>query len=499
MIQRILTLSFALCAALSPMAQTEQASQRCATPAHFSPWLSTYLDNPQNHSGARGAEEIIYLPLAIHTVADNQGEGHYPITKIFESICQLNEDFEPYNIQFYLDGDINRINRSIYYDHDNFSDGFKMMQSNKKSLAINAFIVNSAPSNACGYWHPSSDAIAVIKNCMGKSGHTLTHEVGHWLSLPHPFFGWEGKTYDGGLETPLFHSVNGNDTLFIESVGGENCDRAADKFCDTPPDYLSVGWSCNSDNLSATILTDPNGQTFRSDGKNYMSYSSDACQSQFSPHQVEAMRAYADFAKGFYVNKDPLIQPVFSDPVVQVYPTPGEQIHYENVELEWEHHVNATNYLVQISRFSFFASVDYEFLVESNVAVVGSLPVDKNYFWRVKPYNPFDICTDFTDMGGFSTYDITDIEEIAPSNFVEIYPTYVTAAHPQINLSFTFRDVLRTRLDMYNSAGQMVQADILPNPGHSLHKLRLDGLSAGMYFLKVSTEKGVLVKKISVQ
>lgn len=484
---------------LGIQAQTDVASQRCATPAHFTPWLADYLENPSKRSPARSADEIIYLPLAVHTVADNNGDGHYPTTKIFESICQLNDDFLPYNIQFYLDGDINRINRSIYYEHDNFSDGFKMMQSNKKSLAINLFVVNSAPSNACGYWHPSADAIAVIKNCMGKSGHTLTHEVGHWLSLPHPFHGWEGKTYDPEKETPEYHGINGRDTLFVESVGGDNCDRAADKFCDTPPDYLSAGWSCNSENLSATILTDPNGQTFRSDGRNYMSYSSDACQSQFSPDQADAMRAYADFAKSFYINKDPLIQDVFADPVIQVYPNPGEQLHYESIELEWEHHVNATHYLVQISRFSFFASVDYEFLVESNIAQVGTLPVDKNFYWRVQPFNAFDVCGDFTDMGGFATFDVTDIEEVAPSNFVEVYPTYVTMSRPEVNLAFSFRDILQTDISVYNSAGQIVKHDRLPNPGHSLHQLNVSRLGAGMYFLKIATSKGVLIKKISVQ
>jgi hypothetical protein len=167
--------------------------------------------------------------------------------------------------------------------------------------------------------------------------------------------------------------------------------------------------------------------------------------------------------------------------------------------LEWEHHVNATHYLVQISRFSFFASVDYEFLVESNIAQVGSLPVDKNFYWRVQPFNAFDVCGDFTDMGGFATFDVTDIEEVAPSNFVEVYPTYVTISRPEVNLAFAFRDILQTNLSLYNSAGQIVKHDRLPNPGHSLHQLDVSSLSAGMYFLKIATSKGVLIKKISVQ
>ena len=475
------------------------ADQGCGTPGDYPEWLAGYLANDHNFH-ARNADEVIYLPLAVHTLGDDKGEGHYSILKIFESICRLNEDFEPFNIQFFLKGDVNRINRSRYYEHDNFSDGFQMMQSYKKTLAINTFITASAPSDACGYYHPSADGIVVIKNCMGGSAHTWTHEIGHWLSLPHTFSGWEGKDYDPKDETPLFHGVSGRDTIFVESVSGKNCHKAADRFCDTSPDYLSIGWNCRSESSESLIVQkDPFGDDFRSDGSNYMSYSTDNCQSQFSLGQIDAMRAYIDFAKNFYVDQGLPFNDVAPVPVGISFPLDDDKIHYQSVDLEWQHHPNATHYLVQISRFSFFAVIDYEFVVEGNKIDIGDLPVDKKYYWRIMPYNPYDFCGEFTDAGGFSTYDITAIEEIDASNGVEIYPTLLQKNISDLFIQFDFQEILTTRVTLYDVTGSLVMQRTLENPGRQLVELAAHQLPAGMYLLTIATARGNLVKKISVQ
>lgn len=469
----------------------------CATAGEYPEWLAAYLENPA-HQNARSADDLLMLPITFKSVGNSEGEGHYPTLKIFESLCRLNKDFEPYNIQFYLKGAIEKINRDLYYDHDNFSDGFKMMQSNKDPLTINVFITNDAPSNACGYFHPSADAIVVIKNCMGGSGHTLTHEVGHWLSLPHTFAGWEGMNYDPGEETPLFLDVNGNDTIFVEGANGENCDRAGDRFCDTPADYLSIGWNCSGNKESLQVLKDPFGNDFRSDGTNYMSYSSDACQSKFSVMQVDAMRAYIDFARSHYVFSGFQLGDVNTDPMSSVYPQPSDKVHYQGIELEWNHHPNATRYLVQISRFSFFAAIDYEFIVSGNTVNIGDLTVDKNWYWRVKPYNDFDLCGDFTDFGGFQTFDITDVEEISPNNGVNIYPNLVARNQP-INMVFEFNEILPTKVQLYNIGGQVLQDFDIPNPGRQTIQIESGNLARGMYILRLSTAKGQLTKRLTVQ
>ncbi len=471
------------------------ADQGCATPGDYPEWLAGYLDSDHRFT-ARGSNETVYLPIVVHTLGEDNGDGHYPTLKIFESLCRLNADFEPYNIQFYLKGDIDRINRTRYYQHSSFSDGFSMMRSYNRTLAINTYITSEAPSDACGYYHPSGDAIVVVKNCMGGSAHTWTHEIGHWLSLPHTFSGWEGIDYSPNDETPLYHGISGRDTLFVESVAGKNCHKAADRFCDTPPDYLSYGWNCNDEII---VQKDPFGSDFQSDGKNYMSYSVDACQSEFSHEQVDAMHAYIHFAKGFYVDQGTPYHDVSPIPVSINHPQDDDKIHYQGINLEWQHHPNATHYLVQISRFSFFAVIDYEFIVEGNNIDIGDLPVDKKYFWRVMPYNPYDFCGEFTEAGGFATYDITAVEEIDASNGLEIYPTLLSKNGPALKLQFDFQEVLSTRVMLYDATGLVLIQRELPNPGRQLVELPAQDLPAGMYLLTIATPRGSLAKKISIQ
>lgn len=470
----------------------------CATTNEYPEWLEGYLNNP-NRPKARNADEVVYLPMTIHSLGKTDGTGHYPTLKIFESLCTLNEDFAPYNIQFYLKGDIEKINRDLYYNHDNYGDGTRMMRTYNDPLTINTYITDNAPSNACGYFTPSEDAIVVRKQCMGAAGHTWTHEVGHWLSLPHTFYGWEGRTYDPTEETPEFLRINGRDTTFVETALGNNCRKAGDRFCDTPPDYLSLGWSCNGTFQSVQVQKDPFGIDFRSDGSNFMSYSSDACQSKFSEDQTEAMHAYIKQNKSFYVNDNFPIGKVSEDPMTFVSPADGEQVHYQSIKLQWNHHPNATHYLINISKFSFFVTIDYEFIVEGNSFNIGDLPVDKTWYWRVKPYNPYDVCSGFWEAGGFTTYDVTAIDEINESNRLEIYPTLIGAGTGTINIDFEFSDLLNVEVDVYSATGQILKRQLFANPGRSLQQVDVEGLSAGLYIIKIATEKGSLLKRITIQ
>jgi hypothetical protein len=494
----ILTLAYSVYFLALAWGQSEVAIQGCATPGEYHPWLDTYHQSiKQFHQ--RSGVEILYLPLTIYSVGNTKGEGHISTIKIFESICQINQDFEPYNIQFYLKGDIKKINRDSYYDHDNFSEGRKMMTSYRVTATVNCFITNSAPSDACGYYHPSAEGIVVIKNCLGLNGHTWTHELGHWLSLPHTFYGWEGTTYDSNSKTPDYLKINGFDTTYVERVDGTNCQKSADRFCDTPPDYLSLGWSCNGNNESNVVLKDPRGENFRSDGSNYMSYSLDACQSKFSLDQVDAMRSFLQFVKSNYVNQDILIQDVRGSNIQLNYPVNNEKVHYKTVKLEWNHVVNATKYLVQISRFSFFATIEYEFIVEANSLTISELPNDRRWHWRIKPFNPYDFCPDFSEPESFTTEDATYTEEIDANNSVDVFPTLVSRTNPQVNVQFYFSDILPTQVQLISPAGITMWKEKLPNPGNLNYALSVSDLSAGIYFLQILTESGQLIKKITIQ
>ena len=94
----------------------------------------------------------------------------------------------------------NYIGKTSWNNHPDYSDGEDMMHQNNFSNRINCYLVAN-PAGNCGYYTYSGDAIALSKNCISPSQHTWAHELGHYFSLPHTFFGWEGLTYDSKKTT----------------------------------------------------------------------------------------------------------------------------------------------------------------------------------------------------------------------------------------------------------------------------------------------------------
>ena len=462
----------------------------CATVMHQDHWLTKHIGQfgKKNRTGVTP----IHLPIYFHLLGTDEGEGHYSITKIYESMCRLNADFKPYDIQFYLAGSIDKINRSRYYDHDNFGDADRMMDTYNKGQVINVYITNSAPEDACGYWLPGADAITVIKNCMGSSGHTLTHEIGHYLSLLHPFNGWEGKSYNANEPTPLFHGILGRDTLYVESVTGKHCDQAGDLICDTGPDYLSLSWECDGTSLSLQKQVDPFGSDFKSDGSNFMSYSIDQCQSKFTATQVEIMHTFANSVKSFLINLIPEEAEVSRDPITNMLPRNGTKIEHQSIELSWDAPSNATEYLLQISRFSFFAVIDYEFVVTSNIINIGDLPVDKKYYWRVLPINAFDQCADFSVAeGGFETAFSTHTLALTSDQFVTVTPTLLTNQDPRVKISLSLHSTQRLQVELRDLYGRALDARHIMNPAKQEIYFHMDQYPPGPYILSFQSESGL--------
>ncbi len=468
----------------------------CATHGDHPEWHLAFQQAPKDF--ARN-NEVIYLPVTVHSVGRDDGTGHLPVSRIYESFCRLNADFEPYGIQFFLKDEIQKINRTLYFSHSSFSDGARMMSTFRKPLTINTFITDSAPSNACGYWHQSTDGLVVIKNCMGPNATTWTHEVGHFLSLPHTFRGWEGVTYKADSIPASFHRIVGRDTLFVETADGSNCHKAGDRFCDTPADYLSFAWNCNNKRESFLVQRDPVGKDFRSNGTNYMSYSTDNCQGDFSAEQAQAMRNFIAFAKSAMVSRAIPIGPVSLDPMVASSPLDGESVRHQGIELQWEHQINATQYLVQISRFVHFAVVDHEFLVSgTNKFNIGDLP-ERTWHWRIKPLNPYDGCAGTTYMGSFRTVAITNTDEISGNNALTVFPTLLTGQSSAVHIMFDFSELISADVEVLSLSGAILKRWQLHNPGRDQYSFELGDLPSSLYLLRVRTARGQVVRKISKQ
>ncbi|MBK8722019.1 MAG: T9SS type A sorting domain-containing protein [Saprospiraceae bacterium] len=485
------------------IAISQEEVHPCGTPNYFSDWDLEYSAHPEKFT--RGGDSILYIPLSLHNVGSDQGSGYLQNSRILESLCRINEDFKPANIQFFLAGNITYINNSAWNNHQEILTGADMMLKNNIKNSVNIYYNSTAAGNG-GYNLPYA-GISMLKTFVNATAHTLTHELGHAFSVQHTFLGWEGKVYDNNFyKTPAPQKVTYDytlfkdslitnktiiDTAFVELVDGSNCAIAADKTCDTKADYLAYRWPCNSDGTSMQLQKDPNGADFRSDGTLYMTYSNDACQNRFSNDQIARMRAnILNKKKDMLYNQSPPI--VISTNPILIFPIDSQIVQYDNVKLNWDATPNATSYLVHLSRFKAMDILEVDTIVTANSLNVKKLIKDRVYYWRVKPFNEKYFCTNYTTQL-FRTVDFTnniDIEEIG----LELYPNPISMGNDIQIINNNLKE--DTNLKIYNTNGELINNQTIDGNSTMIHIP--ENLSTGLYLLQFNQKNKVVVKKINI-
>jgi hypothetical protein len=246
------------------------------------------LDNRRNRVAllekferGRGNDSTTYVPIQFHIVNKSDGTGGESNQDILDNLCRLNADYAGINVEFYLAGPTRVINQNLLYTNS-FANGMAnyFMGLYRVPGVVNIFvgnqIVNSqSGGTTLGYYTSGLDIIYAIQGSVRGTGTTLTHELGHFFGLPHTFFGWENSQYGAVManttgRTPTI-TTNGNTVEFIARSGGlENCQIAADAFCDTDANYLFgfFGSTYNNGCTYAATATDPRGWLFRPDAIN---------------------------------------------------------------------------------------------------------------------------------------------------------------------------------------------------------------------------------------
>ena len=472
--------------------QAQEVEQYCGTPPGIVDWLKDFQENP---TAFLRSQELLYVPLTIHIVGNDDGNGYFPVQRVLDAFCTLNKDFEASNIQFFIEGSLNYIDNSDYFEHD-YGQGIEMMEQYNVPNTINCYIVAS-PAGNCGYAFYSL-GIALNKGCTSADDHTWAHEIGHYLSLPHTFSGWEGTNHQDFNPTPAF--INGRP---VERVDGANCQNAGDGFCDTPADYISNRWPCREDKLSNSEQTDPAGVTFRSDGTLIMSYSNDECASRFSEGQSDAMRAnLLNQRANLLYDQSPA---VYLENITPVPTTPMEGAMITDVSaitLEWEPVDNAEGYFVQLSLLSNLGiEIVYRtFQSTDNQVEVTNLISDRDWLWRVRPYNRYDGCVEYSNAFSFETGNFINStrEEVSPTDF-HIRPNPQDAGAP-LSVEFDLPVALDLQLSLYSMAGQRIHGVQL-NAHYGLNKLVVptDNLEPGLYIIGLEHAQGRQFQKIVIQ
>lgn len=471
----------------------------------FSPRLTAYLDagSPSPRSSMP-----ITLPLRIHVVGETDGDGYISLARLFDALNLLNEDFATADINFCIDGDINYINNSSYYNHD-FTIGGTMMALNNDPGVINVYFVEN-PASACGYYSPGRDAIAMSNSCTSGDDHTWAHEMGHFLTLPHTFVGWEGE-FDNNLNSlPINsnapNSVNGRT---VERVNGTNCAFAADRFCDTPVDFLSFRWPCNSAGVYSDSLLDPNGTRFAVEAWPIMGYANDNCVERFSDEQRAAMVFDAQDRNIDY--NSPILDAEVADAsaIEQLGPeTEFEALDVLEATLEWTAAPNADFYVVQITNTPFFGINPFIEKVTTSTSLTldasDGIQIGTRYRWRIRPINRCNVGTN-TNVSSTSSFRITDVvsntQDAELNAAISVFPNPVAAGQNSIRISATeLADANTMHLEMIATDGRYIKAvkDIPVVAGRLQFDLPVGNVPAGIYFLRMQQGNRLVTRRVVV-
>ena len=364
-----------------------------------------------------------------------------------------------------------------------------------------------------GYNLPSASAVAMSKSFLNLGRHVWSHEIGHNLSVQHPFLGWEGNTYSYSNPTPTqvvydytsfkpiwYNSADTTilDTAWVELMDGSNCTFAADGFCDTKPDYLATGWSCDANGLSITQLKDPNGVDFKADATNFMAYADNACGAGFTAEQVAAMRANILATKSSYLYNQNPNRDTITTTITPNYPTQGEIVNYLGVDFNWNQAIGATHYVFQLSFTPSFSVLAADILTTDTTITIGQMLNNRTYYWRVKPFNQGYTCAPRSQHFQFVTSDLTPVQNVESIQQYRVYPNIINGGQ-LINIDLVLEKTLDAQIMLFSSNGQLVQQENIElQQGFNNHRLTTNSLSAGMYVLVINTEEGTVRDKIVI-
>lgn len=479
------------CIALS--CQSLQAQQEfCGTRVNDQHYAMQRLENYSNvHKPDRG---ILYVPLKVHTVANDNASSFYMGWHLFETLCTLNEDFLPSGMQFFLEEDFNYIRNTSWNDHANYDKGEEMMIENNVPGMVNCYLVTN-PAGNCGYFTYAGDGVALNKTCLGKSSHTWAHELGHYFSLPHTFFGWEGINYTNGKKTSEYQA---DVRRQIENIVRSQCKRQADLFCDTYPDYISNRWTCNDNGTSNIILRDLQDSTFRVDGTLFMSYSNDQCMNRFTSEQMNAMHTSLNGPRAELLRPSAIPKMIDQSEVVLQFPLDSMELSGKQVPVRWEAVPNASYYVLQISRTASFSIVVKNLLLTKPEALIDSLTAGKNFWWRVRAYSNFDFCGAESAVGVFTTKsEIVASESLDRASNVTFYPNPLTVGGKAF-MNWSHGSKMPESLQLLGINGAFVRNI----PFEAMQEgimLEVPALNSGLYLIRATFPNQTIITKISIQ
>lgn len=455
-------------------------------------------------------DETIYIPVKYHIISNSSGVGGVKISAVLGLHCRLNQEYAEHGVQFFIRDEFNFFSSTNAYE--NPGDNTAALNFQRDAYAMNIFIGQNAnpPGGGSigvtlGYYNPGSDWIVMKKSEVGYTQSTLPHEAGHFFSLPHPFQGWDCTFWTEWLEDnpdSCAPTVAPCSSIAVEKADGSNCNTAGDFICDTPADYnCGFGWS-NCSNYTGGAC-DSDGEVINPMENNHMGYFQGCDDYEFTMGQEEQILANIASGQRQYLTfaPDPTVTAAVTGTTELLSPASGATTSaYNGVELDWSASENATRYLLEIALTPNFSVGLKEYILFESAAYVTDLEANKNYFWRVTPYNLVNVCAETSPSSTFTTNDAsTSVQTIAGVQTFDVMPNPVTKG-ANININLATQNSFNATVELVNVAGQVLKTinNQAFDTGLNAVSVNTDNLVNGLYFVRISNENGIMNRKVMI-
>lgn len=461
-----------------------------------------------------------YIPVSIHNVAaDATGTGRTSEQTIMAFLCGLNAIYADQNVQFFIHNQIhNRISSPIYNNASSFL-AQQHIYSYRIPNTLNMIIGASLQNQRASWYDPNGDFVFLLQSMLTSQAKTEAHEIGHFFTLSHTFYGWENldveQLYGGGRVPNSVNRSGGWGSFTPEAAartGSQaNCTSAADGFCDTEADYYSDRKACPYN----PTVTDQYGMAIDPDESNIMSYAYDACVTNFSPEQKNAIAM--NIASRNWVTNTPASTVEVTGVANVVLPLDGDplgSISNPTVRLEWSPVAGATWYYIEVfgTTLPGFWFPNTNDVIYQGIAYSGNTYFDlpttnlvagKRYAWRIKALNSVSTCAPISPYSKFeasssTTTNVTDLNIHQQMSFKVNANPIVTSTIP-VSI-YTAADVVGS-IRIYSMDGREVLTWTKQRfaQGESIVQLPAGDMPNGMYLAVFHTERGQLQQKIIVQ
>ncbi len=262
------------------------------------------LIQKERNGGFKVSSGPVEIAILAHNLRRSDGTGGLTEEELQIALDNVNVFYENAGLSFfYLD--IRYIDNDKYFDFLN-SDESELRKTYNYDGVINVYFANSVRNSSgsyfCGYaYFPGSHDVILMANGCTLNGSTFPHEIGHFFNLYHTHGTTNNGTTDEVVIRPGEESVGCVEPACTPVAA--NCETNGDRLCDTEADP-NVSGKIDSDCNYTEAAVDVNGDAFRPDGTNIMSYSTKSCRNIFTEGQYARMNnTYSDLRSYLHISR----------------------------------------------------------------------------------------------------------------------------------------------------------------------------------------------------